>query len=311
VRAPEDLTRAVFAVSVGLAVLAVAAALAAGGERGWGPWPGGRLQRLAVPSWHRRRAERSGRGAGARERLSLGAVWAGLAGALVVSALGFGPAAAAGAGALSGWAWTMRVRSGRKAAGRQLGEQLEETLEVIVASLRAGRTLTEALEDGAGRAKGALAGILAAVVSAHRAGRPLDEALKEIEGAGGPGGPNGPGRPAELAYLGACLRTHARTGGDVTALLSNLGGVLRERRAAGRELEAKTGEARATAVLLGLLPPGLAVYVLWASPRQLEPLLGSTLGLAALTYAGLSWVVGAAVIRRMLAAVTRQVEGEG
>jgi len=223
-------------------------------------------------------------------------------GAICGFVLAGGPVSAAVAGFGAVWAWEAVAREREEAGRRRFGEELEGALEVMVASLKAGRGLVEALEDASLRSAEPVRRVLSEVITAHRAGRPLVEALDEM----------GRKRPLpELAYLGACLRTHARTGGDVTALLLNLGGVLRERRHLARDLGAKTGEARSTAALLALLPPGLLVYILWAGPGQFKPLLGSTFGVAALAYAAVSWVAGVFLIRRMLATVTHQIEGEG
>ncbi len=296
---------AAFALSAAAAVFAgLLAAVTWGGEGGWGANPGGRLERLASPPWLRRRVEPrpwgGDRKRAGRRALFLAPVAASGAICGFILAGGVVPAAIVGLGAA--WAWEAAERARAEAGRRRFGEELEAALEVMVASLKAGRGLVEALEDASVQSAETVRTVLGEVITTHRAGRPLGEALDEMTRKW---------PLSELTYLGACLRAHARAGGDVTTLLLNLGGVLRERRRLARDLGAKTGEARSTATVLALLPPGLLAYILWAGPGQLRPLLGSAFGVAALVYAAVSWAVGVLVIRWMLAVVSRQIQGEG
>jgi tight adherence protein B len=198
-----------------------------------------------------------------------------------------------------GWLAATRRGGRRAAARRRFAAGLEEALESMVAALRAGRGLAQAVEDAAGHSAEPVRSALRDVVIAVRAGQPLPTALA------------GMARTwpiPEVAYLRACLDTHSVTGGDVTALLLNLGGVLRERRHLSRELGGKTGEARSTAVLLALLPPGLLLYIPWIDPGQLAPLLAAPFGVASAVYSGVSWLAGVLIIRKMLGDVEREIE---
>ncbi len=300
------------AASAGLAVLAILLGLAARpGERGWGLDGALRLERLSAVARPRPVSAGAHPRAGGRGpfpgtsaprpmlRVATAVLWAG-GGALLGLVLFHGPLPAALLAGAAASVALARARASRAAERRKLQEGLESALEVMAAALRAGRNLVGALEEAASRSEGPLGSILDGVVAADRAGRSLGSALGDMARSS---------PLPELAYLGACLQAHARTGGDVTALLINLGGVLRERRRLGRDLEAKTAEARSTATLLALLPLGMGLYILWAGPEQLAPLLGSVSGLAALGYALLSWLAGVVVIRRMLSGLTRQIEG--
>ncbi len=307
-----------FGIATGLAVGAgLLAAVVPGGERGWGLGRAARLERLGRPAWAELGSSREGRpkgrgGSGDKTRAA-GALTAGrlafpsVAGwlaAAAVGALAGGVALGGPGGALAGavgaaWAWQTRRVAAGVAARRRFQDGLEAALETMVASLRAGRGLVRALEDAAAGASEPLRGALGGLVAAHRAGQPLAAALADLA----------EDYPlAEVGYVSACLRTHLRTGGDVTALLVNVGGLLRERRQLGRELAARTAEARSTAVLLALLPPAILAYVLWVQPSQLTPLLVSPFGRAALALAAGCWGAGVAVIRRMLAGLGREIE---
>jgi len=303
------------ALAASVASLCVAlAVLSRPGQTRWEPGMAGRLDRLGRPVWD---GSGGGRGEPRRAGISGSPAAAGRPSAGVRRLAGY--AAAAGAGAVAGlvifggvgaacasaaatvWALCARRAAARASARRLLQDGLEKALEVMVASLKAGQGLVGALEEAQRQVSGPLGVMLAGILDAYRAGTPLPEALGRLEGD----------RPlAEVSYLRACLETHLRTGGDITALLINLGGVIRERRRLGRDLVTRTSEARSTSVVLGLLPPGLLAYILWVEPAQLSPLLGSSFGLAASIYAGASWLAGVGVVRGMVDGVAREVEEE-
>jgi len=189
-----------------------------------------------------------------------------------------------------------RVRS---ATRRSFAREFEDALETMVASLRAGRNVVQAITEATERVTGPLGRALERVVASHRAGRPLGACLDDMFDEW---------PTSEVAYFRACLGAHLRTGGDVTVLLLNLGGVMRERRTLAGDLASRTGEARATATLLSLLPPALLTYVLCTEPSHLGPLLSSPAGLGLSALAAVSWVIGIAVVRGLLGGLAREIE---
>lgn len=295
------------AVSAGLAVLTLLLALAARpGEAGWGGGLVGRLERLAAPAWRERTRGAGagpgpGRGPGEPPLGWVAGVAIGTLGALAGRLLLGGPVPTALAAAGAVWAWRAGRSRARRVFRTRFQEGLEGALESMVASLRAGQGLVQAIQEAERQASGPVRAALAGVVARYQAGTPLTEALAEMAETWS---------LPEVSYLGACLGTHARTGGDVCALLLNLGGLVRERRTLARELAGRTGEARSTAALLALLPIGLLAYVVWVEPAQFDPLLASPAGLAALAYAAASWAAGVVVVRRMISGVTREIEEE-
>ncbi|HCW51827.1 MAG TPA: hypothetical protein DGR79_07190 [Clostridiales bacterium] len=302
-------------IGVSVAVLCLLLALAARpGERDWGGRLVGRLETLVGPPrglgvgrGGRRRGGRPGWPEGPPEAWSVrGRVAAGAAAAAAGAGAGWmlagGTVPAVLCGTAAVLAWEARRSAAVRARRRRFRDGLEAMIEVLVASFKAGHGPVQALEEARRRSDGPVRQALDRVLDSFHAGAPLQEALRELAR----------GWPAtEAVYLAACLETHLRTGGDVAALLVNLAGVLRDRRQLTGDLAARTGEARSTAVLLGLLAPALLGYILWVEPAQLGPLLTSPVGLAVSVYAAVSWGVGVVVVRRMVEAVAREVEGEG
>lgn len=308
------------AVTAGLAVLSALLALADGSARhGRGGRFGRRLERLARPVWERRFPPGGRRTGGEDHAAAAGLngpdfpkpawgsrfvalVRATAAGVVAGWVLSGQATVAAMSGVAAIWIAMARWRARNVGRRRRFAAGLEEALEAMVASLRSGQGLTQAVEEAATRSAEPVATALKGVVRAVQTGRPLPVALADLARDWS---------LPEVSYLSACLDTHLQTGGDVTVLLLNLGGMLRERRHLSRELGARTGEARATATLLALLPPGLLLYMVWFDASQLEPLLVVPFGRAAVIYAAASWLAGVLIIRKMLSALGREVEGEG
>jgi tight adherence protein B len=228
-------------------------------------------------------------------------LWGGVGAAAGWIVLG-GPLAAAVVAGVAVWAAESQLRTVAAAARRRFQDGLEGAVETMVASLRAGQGLVQAVEEAQRQASEPVRGALSAALTTYRAGTPLTEALSLM---------TRDWPLSEVSYLVACLDTHIRTGGDVTVLLVNLSGLIRERRHLCMELLGRSSEARSTARMLALLPPGLLTYILLVEPSQLEPLLSSPVGVFASAFAGVSWAAGVVFVQRLIGGVTRSIEEEG
>lgn len=173
----------------------------------------------------------------------------------------------------------------------QLHEQLADAVRTIVAGLRAGLSIPQALAYTAREVQPPLSLGLSALVDGLEAGVPFDQALDHW--AAGTGGDD----PRLVASV---LRLHRRTGGDLPMVLDRVADTLRERLAARREVRALTAQARLSGSILGVLP--VAFFgILWLTSRQdIEAALGSAAGLLSISL-GLVLEAGAFLwIRRLL-----------
>jgi tight adherence protein B len=216
-------------------------------------------------------------------------VWSAIAG-LVGWAVGAIPGAVGGVlVALIARSLHRRHRVTRQAA--ELQEQLADAVRTIVASLRAGLSIPQALAYAAREAEPPLALRLDALVGGVEAGVPFDEALETWAVQTGGDDPR---------LVASVLRLHRRTGGDLPMVLDRVADTLRERLAARREVRSLTAQARLSGTILGVLP--VAFFgILWLTSRSdIEAALQSPAGLLSVSI-GLVMEAGAFLwIRRLL-----------
>jgi len=91
------------------------------------------------------------------------------------------------------------------------------------------------------------------------------------------------------------------TGGNLAETLGTIGTIIRERIDFRSQVQVLTAEARLSALVLSLLPPGLFAVLRVVNPGYLESLVGTSTGTRLIAYAGLSLVVGILWLRRIAA----------
>jgi len=104
----------------------------------------------------------------------------------------------------------------------------------------------------------------------------------------------------ELNFFAIVLAIQSKTGGNLAEALSNLSGVLRARRMMREKVSALSSEAKASAMIIGSLPPGVAAMVSVISPEYIAPLFTTSIGQLVLL-GGVSWMaIGVFIMRQMI-----------
>ncbi|WP_420793872.1 type II secretion system F family protein [Pseudomonas fontis] len=179
--------------------------------------------------------------------VALGGAFAGWPGALAMLVIG-----PLGLRLYMSWRYKRRVR--------QMIEQLPVLLDHSVRSLKAGRTLSDAVLGAIDASRDPLQGAMQRVRRNVQMGVSLDDALKDLAELY---------EQDELRLFALGLRINHRYGGNASELLENLIKLIREREQGARQLRAMTGETRMTAVVLALLPVGMIGYFLLVNPHYL------------------------------------------
>ncbi|MDF0733737.1 type II secretion system F family protein [Pseudomonas entomophila] len=174
---------------------------------------------------------------------------------------------------------------------RQLVEQLPGLLDYSVRSLKAGRTLSDAVLGGVDGTREPLRSALGRVRRNVQLGVPLDDAMHELAELYG---------QDELRLFALGLRINQHYGGNASELMENLIKLIREREQGGRQLKAMTGETRVTAWILGALPLCMVGYFLMANPNYLLAMWRDAHGQLLLLMAFALQMLGCLVLWRMM-----------
>ncbi|MNG87254.1 Bacterial type II secretion system protein F domain protein [compost metagenome] len=185
-----------------------------------------------------------------------------------------------------GWRYRRRVQ--------RMIEQLPVLLDHSVRSLKAGRTLNDAVLGAIDASRDPLHGALQRVRRNVQMGVSLDDAMSDLAELY---------EQDELRLFALGLRINHRYGGNASELLENLIKLIREREQGSRQLRAMTGETRMTATVLGLLPVGMAGYFLISNPNYLLAMWQDGNGQFLLLGAFILQVLGCLVLWRMLRSI--------
>lgn len=170
-------------------------------------------------------------------------------------------------------------------------QQLPGLLDYSVRSLKAGRTLNDAVLGGIDATREPLRSAMLRVRRNVQLGVPLDDAVNELAELY---------RQDELRLFALGLRINQRHGGNASELLENLIKLIREREQGGRQLRAMTGETRITAWILGVLPLAMVGYFLMANPGYLLAMWRDSHGQMMLLFAFALQALGCLVLWRMM-----------
>ncbi len=105
---------------------------------------------------------------------------------------------------------------------------------------------------------------------------------------------------AEVRFLTIVIAIQQQAGGNLSEALGNLSGVLRDRFRLQLKVKALSAEAKASAMVLASLPPGVMSMVYMTSPEYITPLFTTTPGKFMLAV-GAGWMMcGVLIMRKMI-----------
>lgn len=174
---------------------------------------------------------------------------------------------------------------------RLIIEQLPGLLDYSVRSLKAGRTLNDAVLGGIDGTREPLQSAMQRVRRNVRLGVSLDVAVSELAELYD---------QAELRLFAMGLRINQQYGGNASELMENLIKLIREREQGARQLKAMTGETRVTACILGALPLTMVGYFLLGNPSYLLGMWRDSQGQMLLLLAFALQLLGCLVLWRMM-----------
>lgn len=250
-------------------------------------------QWLARSPWLLRPIERRLSLAGSRRTpgaIVLTALLLGAVGFALVSGVTGLPVLGVGAFALGGWLpfWILDKLAERRMA--RFEEQLPETIDLLARALRAGHGFTSGLSMVIEEAPVPIVEEFRTLYERQNFGVPLPDALREFAER----------IPLlDAKFFATAVLIQRESGGNLTEILDNLSGVMRDRFEVKRHIQTKTAHARATALVLTMLPPGLTVLFMVVSPGYLSVMTSDPLGIQMIIGAVVLQTLGTITIRKL------------
>ena len=166
-----------------------------------------------------------------------------------------------------------------------------DAVDVIVRGVKAGLPLGDCLKIIANEAQEPVKNEFRSIVETQTIGMPLGEAcLKLYESVPLP----------EANFFGIVVSIQQKSGGNLSEVLGNLSRVLRERKRMQAKIKAMSMEAKASAAIIGALPPVVMLLVYITSPNYIELLWTTPVGRIMLT-ACVAWMMmGVFVMKKMI-----------
>jgi tight adherence protein B len=170
-------------------------------------------------------------------------------------------------------------------------EALPDAVDIIVRGIKAGLPLFDSLKVVAVDAVEPLRSEFAAIVETQAVGMPLGEACLRLYDR----------MPlAEANFFGIVVNIQQKSGGNLSEALGNLSRVLRDRKKMKAKIRAMSMEAKASAAIIGAIPPTIMVLVYMISPNYISLLWTTDLGHLLLAASAAWMTIGILVMRKMI-----------
>ncbi|MBN9550112.1 MAG: type II secretion system F family protein [Alphaproteobacteria bacterium] len=183
------------------------------------------------------------------------------------------------------------LRRARNKRVQKFARQLPDALDMIVRSLRAGHPASVAIGLVAREMPDPLGTEFGIVADEITFGLSIEQAVRKLSERVGFEG---------LHLLSVSLSIQAKTGGNLTEILSNLSFVLRERQKLKMKVRALSSEGRASAWIISLFPIVMFLILMLIAPSYYGKVWGNPLILPVFTAFGLWALLGDYIMYRMV-----------
>jgi tight adherence protein B len=211
---------------------------------------------------------------------------------LVTFTLGGALVAAAGLGFAMGFGlprWMLNYLKKRREA--KFLKALPDAVDVIVRGIKAGLPLFDSIKVVAADAPEPLRGEFLAIIETQTIGMPLGEACVRLyERMPLP----------EANFFGIVVAIQQKSGGNLSEALGNLSKVLRDRKKMAEKIQAMSMEAKASAGIIGSLPPIVMLLVYLSTPDYISLLWTHPTGRLLLAASAVWMSCGIFVMKKMI-----------
>jgi tight adherence protein B len=164
-------------------------------------------------------------------------------------------------------------------------------IDVIVRSVKSGLPTSDALRIVAQEFRDPVGGEFKKLVEGIKVGLTVEQGLRKMYES----------MPTtEVSFFGIVMTIQQKTGGNLSEALGNLAGVLRDRRRLIGKIKAMSSEAKASALIIGSLPPGVGTIVYLTTPAYITLLFTERMGNLLLVGCAIWMGLGIMVMKKMI-----------
>ena len=164
-------------------------------------------------------------------------------------------------------------------------------IDVVVRSVKSGLPTSDALKIVASEFRDPVGGEFKRLIESMKVGVTLEQALKRMF-------ENMP--TTEVSFFAIVMTIQQKSGGNLSEALGNLAAVLRDRKRLQGKIRAMSSEAKASAMIIGSLPPGVMALVYFTTPAYISLLFTERVGNLLLAGCVIWMGIGIFVMKKMI-----------
>jgi len=185
--------------------------------------------------------------------------------------------------------WVLAFLKSRRE--KRFTREFASAIDTIVRSVKSGLPVNEALKVVAQEMPEPVSGEFKLLTEGLKVGVTMEDGLKRMfERMPTP----------EVNFFGIVMSIQQKAGGNLSEALSNLAGVLRDRKRLQGKIRAMSSEAKAGAMIIGSLPPGVTMMIYITTPDYITPMFQVDLGKLMLIGCCVWMAIGVAVMKKMV-----------
>jgi tight adherence protein B len=184
----------------------------------------------------------------------------------------------------------VKFKAGRRQAA--FADQLDDSLQLMASSLRAGHSLLRAVDAVSQDAAAPTSEEFARIVNETRVGRDLSDSLDEVAERMG---------SDDFTWVAQAIAIHREVGGNLAEVLDAVGNTIRERNAIRRQVKALSAEGKLSALVLGALPFAIIGFISATNPTYLSKFTESFAGYAMIAAAVVLMLFGGFWLKKTVA----------
>ncbi|HTW33624.1 MAG TPA: type II secretion system F family protein [Rhizomicrobium sp.] len=185
--------------------------------------------------------------------------------------------------------WVLSFMRARRL--KKFTAEFANSIDVIVRSVKSGLPTTEALKIVAKESPAPVGPEFSSLVEGLKIGVSLEQGLKRMFERI---------PTSEVSFFGIVMTIQQKSGGNLSEALGNLASVLRDRKRLQGKIKAMSSEAKASAMIIGSLPPGVMGLVYLSSPDYIMKLFTERMGNLMLAGCVVWMGIGVFVMNKMI-----------